>query len=708
MAVFSNNSSEDDPVGDEPNLDSNNESLQRLINVLLDLDITYKEEKTGDKPQEPSITAPNLPTTSQPNVATSNETKIATINTQEWEFSASKSPLIGESDRRYIWFWLNRLQEKISQMEAEINQLKAPTPYDQDLFLKSIVPLLDQAIRQRSAENPRQMGAAIGQILPTAIAHEIEHSPTKMGKAIAPELALAIQEQTELDPSAISTVLGPQMGDAIKNQITLERDAMVDALYPVIGNTISKYMVELVKSINDKVESTLSPEGVWRKIRAKVQGVSEAELILQESLGYKIQAVLLIHKVSGLVIREVQPDRDFRIEADMLAGMLTAIRSFVNDCMAQPDLNSELHKIDYNASTILLEVAGYCYLAVIVKGEPPLQFVAQIRDTLSQIILKSEKAIANYDGDPATIPNYVDLYLDKLIQAQPKQRRKPWVAKFPTGLFLVITLPLSFIWYRSYLASQIEAKTAEALDGVPELSIYRIVPQVNRGKLTLTGRLPDEYLRQKAEAVAHQVAPDWTIENQIVAVNAAPDPIRTAGEVERVTWIYNQKNGVAIAIRHTFGSNSVTVTGVVTEFQEINQLTEALKQIPAITTVVSTVQILPLLETQLYFDLNSTQIQSAENISKLKLVRQFLDRHPGVHLKIIAHSDPTGESDRNQQLSRQRARSVQQALIAEGVNPARLIIQASQATPPGVTPQQPLWLSRTVRFEAFIRSTKPN
>ncbi|PSB00672.1 flagellar motor protein MotB [Merismopedia glauca CCAP 1448/3] len=605
-----------------------------------------------------------------------------------------------------MWFWLNRLEEKISHLRLQIEESKAPTLKDREL-LSALVPLVDEAIRQRSQSERSKMAAAIGQILPTAIAHEIEQSPTNIAKAIAPELALAIQEQIELDSVAISTVLGPQMGDAIKTQITVERDAMVDALYPVIGNTISKYMVELVKSINDKVESTLSPEGLLRKIRAKLQGVSEAELILQEALGYKIQAVLLIHKASGLVIRELQPSPDFSIEANMLAGMLTAIRSFVNECMAQPDLDSELHEIEYNASKILLEVAGYCYLAVIVKGEPSPAFIAKIRETLSEIVLKSEKAIANYDGDPTTIPKTIDLCFDSLIQAQPKLKRKPWVSRFPAGLFLIV-LPLCFIWYRGYIAGQIEAKTAEALDGVPELSIYRIVSQVHQGKLTLTGRLPNEYLRQKAEAIAHQVAPNWTVTNQIVAVDVPAEPIRTAGEVERVTWIYNQKKGVAIATRHDFGSNSVNVTGVVTEIPDVEQLTAALKQIPGITTVISTVQIRPVLETRLYFDLNSSEIRSSENTSKLKLIRQFLDLNPGVHLKIIAHSDSTGESNHNQQLSLQRARSVQQTLIAEGVNPARLQIQASHTPPPDVTPQQPLWLSRSVRFEVFIPSTRPN
>jgi outer membrane protein OmpA-like peptidoglycan-associated protein len=726
MALFPDNFASNSSISDKSKLkaDGEDESIQQLFNMLLDLSQSESIAKNGENSSSSLEKSSNKP----PDLSDKPDNSVETPKEAHQNFnpslpskplsaqksdngssvSAVRSPEIDDRDGKYVWFWLKRLEEKISDLKQQIQEDKGSSFENPEYLLQQLTPLIDEAIRQRSAADKAKMGAAIGEILPTAIAHEIQRSPANIAKAIAPELALAIQEQIQLDPSALSGALGSQMGDAIKNQIVLERDAMVDALYPVIGNTISKYMVEVVKSINEKVESTFSPKGLWRKVRAKLQGVSEAELILQESLGYKIQAVLLIHKASGITIRQLQPAIDFKVEANMLSGMLTAISTFVNDCMGEPNSNSELHEIEYNASKILLEIAGYCYLAVLVKGEPSKQFIAKIRETLSQIVLKSGKAIADYNGDADTIPKSVDLCLDSLIQPESPANQKQ---KFPIAMLAIlgaIIIPLGFIGYRSYIAGQIEAKTAEALDGVPELSIYQIIPQVDRDELTLNGRLPNEYLRQQAETVARQTAPDWTIKNQILAVDIPADPIRTAGEVERVAWIYNQKPGVAIAATHDFNSKAIAVTGIVTEVADVEQLTQALKQIPGITTITSTVQIRPILETRLYFDLNSSSINSGENISKLKLVRQFLDRNPGVHLKIIAHTDNTGEAKRNQQLSLQRAQIVRQALMTEGVNPSRLQIQTSLIPPPGITPQQPLWLSRSVRFEIFIPSSKSN
>ncbi len=63
----------------------------------------------------------------------------------------------------------------------------------------------------------------------------------------------------------------------------------------VIGSTIAKYIAEVIRSINEKMENALSIEGITRKIRAKIQGTSEAELILKEVTPFQVRAMLLFY-----------------------------------------------------------------------------------------------------------------------------------------------------------------------------------------------------------------------------------------------------------------------------------------------------------------------------------------------------------------------------------------------------------------------------
>ncbi|MGL4882811.1 MAG: flagellar motor protein MotB, partial [Waterburya sp.] len=364
----------------------------------------------------------------------------------------------------------------------------------QETIIQAVTPVLDQLIEKRSLQEAQKMAVAIAKILPSAITDEINLVPEAIARAIAPEIAIAIREQIRLDDNAISQTLGPEMGKAIKAQIELERDAMVDALYPVIGSTISKYMVEVVQAINSKVENTLSPEGIKRKIRAKIQGVSEAELIFQESVGCQVQAVFLIDKDSGVVIQEVQPGEQ-HLNSDMIAGMLTAIRSFANDCIAS---GSELDAIDYGDWQIPIEVAGYCYLAVVLKGEPTKGFRTKIRQVLGDIVLKHGKVIEKYEGNMATIPLEIKSMLEQLIEVeieQPVKSSSPLtVLCLLTFILGLILIPWGIVNYRARVAHQIEEITAIKLDAAPELSVYRLEPQVRKGILTIEGRVPSEYL----------------------------------------------------------------------------------------------------------------------------------------------------------------------------------------------------------------------
>ncbi|WP_222427019.1 OmpA family protein [Hyella patelloides] len=607
--------------------------------------------------------------------------------------------------------WIAEKERQINELANSVNSLiplivevsKAQDNSSQEYILKAIVPIIDRIIQQRSVEDNQKMAAAIANILPDAIRQEITNVPESIGKAIAPEIALSIKEQTILNEGAIAQAMGSEMGKAIKTQIEMERDAMVDALYPVIGSTIAKYMAEVVQSINEKVDAALSPEGIKRKIRAKMQGVSEAELILQESLPSSIRAIFLIHNNSGLVMRELQPNTESPLESDLLAGMLTAIRSFAHDCIAS---NSELDEIDYGNFKILFETAGYCYLAVVVEGEPIRQFRDRMRTIFSQIVLKYGDAIEEYQGDPATIPQSIEPLLEELVYESTKSDdRKPPKALYWLTAFLLggVLIPWGIVTYRSAVAHRIEQSVAIELDATPELSVYRLNSEVKKGKLTLTGRVSSSYLRNLAATISSQIATEKNLEldNQIVAVNVPVDPTITAQEVTRITKALNQKS--QILIDTMYQDKTVTINGLILDSKEQKILLDTFSSIPGVENAIFVIQQeLPQLKTRIYFASNSSKLSLVADSAKITEIKQFLNKYPLIKLKIIGHSDRQGTKDDNVKLAQARANIVYQTLIAEGINPNRLEIVASLNSPPDLSPEQPLWLSRCVRFESFI------
>ena len=578
-------------------------------------------------------------------------------------------------------------------------------------ILQAVVPVIDRIIEQRSTEDAPKMAAAIAKILPQAISEKIAISPQAIAKAIAPEVALAIEEQIRLDRDAISNALGSEMGKAIKTQIELEKDAMVDALYPVIGNTISKYMVQVVHEINHKVETALSPEGLKRKIRAKLQGVSEAELILSESVRYHVQAVFLIEKNSGVVIQEIQPDREQQLQSDLVAGMLTAIRSFAQDCIAS---GSELDTIDYGDWQIPIEVAGYCYIAVVVKGEPSPKYRDKIRQTLSEIVIKYGDKIQNYNGDTATIPDAVYNLLTRLIETDNPQSQ---TKSSPTALiwllaiiFGMIFVPWGIVSYRAQIASRIERETAVQLDAAPELSVYRLDPEVERGKLTLVGRVPNQELRNKASQIVQPIATRANLEldNQIVAVDVPVGSNSIKNESQRLTEVFNRQPNIAISTEYQ--AQTLTIRGFILNDSDLKTVYSAFEEIPGIKTVVVAVdKQLPNFEQRIYFKENSAQLNPINqgDTPKINNIKLFLASYPQLNLRLIAHSDRQ-EKTQNSELKLNRLESIRARLVAEGVDSDRLKLSISDSNPPLVDNSQPLWLSRCVRFEPYIPTNRKN
>ncbi|MEG4046871.1 OmpA family protein [Microcoleus sp. Pol17_C1] len=628
--------------------------------------------------------------------------------------------LLAENDLPGVRHLMATIDDKLGKLEHQIYEpqelIELMLPWIAEILsrkiadsreevVKAIVPIIDEVIRAKTHENKSAMSAAIAELLPDALAQQIVNSPAEIAKAIAPEIGLAIKEQIRLDQESIAQALAPEMGKAITAQIKLERDSMVDALYPVIGSTIARYMAEAIKTINEKVSNAISVEGFKRKIRSKVQGVSEAELILQESVPFTVQAAFLIQKASGLIISEVQNSESYQLESEMVAGMLTAIRSFVNECIVQPGESSELNQIEYGASKILLEVAGYCYIAVVIKGEPPNLFIQKIRQTVSNLILNYGQVIHEFNGDPGTIPDSLHPCIKTLFDPlQTEKSTKPPIALAAISLaaLSLILVPWGIYQYRSSVDRRLEANAIAALASTPELAVYRLDVAVDGKTLKLTGKLPNQELRAQAEKIAASTAPKLQLDNRIIAVDVPPDPVLTAAEVQRITAVLNQREGVSISTR--YGDRKLTVEGRVRDGADAQKIAQSLKQIPGVQSVISTIKLEPLkITTRIYFEQGTTKLDSTDE-EIIASVKKFMDQYPQKQIKIIGHSDQSGELATNQQLSLRRAAAVRDALVRQGADPKRLQTVGIPHPPADVEPNQPRILSRCVLFEPITKT----
>ena len=179
----------------------------------------------------------------------------------------------------------------------------------------------------------------------------------------------------------IPTKLGPVIADAL----TKSQDKVVEALFPIIGKMIKKYIQQEIKalsdSINSQVQTTFSIKTWQRKAKAIFTGVSEKEIILSEMNQTSVEQIFVIEKGSGLIISSASKQES--IDEDMIAGMLTAIKSFVEDAFKKDQQSLEL--IQYELFEIHIQNFTSYYFAVVISGGFDASFKNKLENKLFDI-----------------------------------------------------------------------------------------------------------------------------------------------------------------------------------------------------------------------------------------------------------------------------------------------------------------------------------
>lgn len=176
--------------------------------------------------------------------------------------------------------------------------------------------------------------------------------------------------------------------EALGSAVEQNRQLIVDVLFPVIGPAIRKAIAEalrnLVADLNGAIESSLTPRGIRWRIEAWRGGVPYAEVVLKHTLNYGIDHVFLIERDSGLVLdRESAPHLP-DLDADAIAGMLTAIGAFVRDSVGR-DGSGTLDAARVGEHLLWVVQGPRANLACFIHGVPPAKLHAVLEQRLEAI-----------------------------------------------------------------------------------------------------------------------------------------------------------------------------------------------------------------------------------------------------------------------------------------------------------------------------------
>jgi hemerythrin len=195
-----------------------------------------------------------------------------------------------------------------------------------------------------------------------------------------------------------SHLFGPQITESISKQIKESQDEVVEVLYPIIGRMIKKYITNEIQKLSEKIDEQMELAFSWEgwkvRIKAWFTGTPQKDLMISRLIEPKIEEIFVIEKDSGILMGTFS--RQESVDQDMVAGMLTAIKAFVEDAFSKEQ--QALESIDYENYKIVLKSFQSFFIAVVTSGGMNMAFRDKLDD---QLIDFAEKVLNNAKAETA-------------------------------------------------------------------------------------------------------------------------------------------------------------------------------------------------------------------------------------------------------------------------------------------------------------------
>jgi outer membrane protein OmpA-like peptidoglycan-associated protein len=632
----------------------------------------------------------------------------------------------------------NRLEEPVEPGGARRDR---PLEDLRELILGPFRDQLDR-LQQRADNPPKPSPGDVGRVLPEAIAWRSSRDK---------KLALALE---------------PITATAIHASIRKNRRVLVEALFPVMGPAIRKAVATalqgMIQSLNQVLEYTLSLRSLKWRLEALRTGKPLAEVVLLHTMLYQVEQVFLIHRRTGIVLQHALATNAVSQDPDLISGMLTAIRDFVQDSFGAGKQDA-LNDLRVGDRSIWIEQGSHALLAAAIRGNPPPEVRTMLAEALDEIHLRKDAELEDFAGDTDPFGDTRPV-LDSCLQVRIRfsERRRKSLGAWLAGAALVAAVGWGVFrlvddrWRWSRFMSELRALPGVVVTEVESRSGRRHVyglrdpyaPQP-ADMLGPAGIRPDsvdfhweafqsshpEYARRRVEAVFSPPAPlRMTFADGLLkAEGAARGPwiADTRRLVNALPWIsaYDETGLVDIdqRLQPPLGTQLMLVGEIlhasgIAPNRWIADARAVALAIPGITEyrdgglVSSERRELD----QLKFKIESTVFRFARGRSDpgpgqeaalleleqaaLRLTALAGEMDQPFRITLLGHSDSSGTVDLNMKICADRAQTLRSRLAAAGVPEERLAIRIVGSSQPLLlgASEHDHALNRRVTFEVTL------
>jgi OOP family OmpA-OmpF porin len=520
---------------------------------------------------------------------------------------------------------------------------------------------------QARVEDPAARAADVSAVLPQALL--LSGDDADLARALTPPVERAITASVRRDPQPIADALFPVMGPAIRKAVASSLAAMIE-------------------SLNRTLEQGLS----WRSLRWRFEamrtGKPFAEIVLLKTLLYRVEQVFLIERASGLLLQHVRAGPAPVQDAEMVSGMLTAIRDFVQDSFRESE-HASLDAFQVGALVVWVEQGPRAIIAAVIRGTPPQEVRRALQHAVETIHLQFADELAAFDGD-ASVFDASRAALDGCLvtQYRSEARARPRMAWIALGILLLGLVAWGALWFRERArwTSYVDALQAEP--GLVVVSAAR-----SGGRYFVSG-LRDPLARDPEQILRASNLSPGTVTGRWQPYQALEPRFVLA----RAREALRPPRGVTLDLRDGVLSVSGRAPATwIAEARRLAPLVAGVRRLDATGPLNAEIQsaVERIGKSTVLFGKGTARLAAGQDdvVRNLALEIGRLDTLAGaagghVRIEIVGHTDADGASDSNLPLSRARAEHMRTLLGTEAAPHIEMVatgIGSSQPAFPGVT-----------------------
>lgn len=498
-----------------------------------------------------------------------------------------------------------------------------------------------------------------------------EIKPEDISRLLPQAVVLRTMQDKQLSESMVPTI-----EQAIESSVKQDFKILAEATYPIIGpatrRAIATALGEMIQSLNQTLEHSVSPQSFKWRLEARQTGKSFAEVVMLRTLVYRVEQVFLIHKKTGLLLHHVVAPLVAVQDPDLVSAMLTAIQDFVKDSFTVHKEDG-LETLQFGELTVWIEEGPQAVIAGIIRGNAPQELRSVFKQAIEKIHLRLHSELYNFQGESEPFLKskpYLESCLEARYQVPAKKNYTyAWV------LLSLLAMGLGIWGFLTIREQQRWDRYVEQLNSQPGIIVTKA--QKGNGKYFIAGMRdplavePNTLLQKfhiKPEAVKSNWEPYLSLEPELTIERAE----KLLQAPKTVTFKIDQ-NGILYASgsaprqwiletrklwRFIPGINQYKQENLFD--LDINQLNIYKQQLEATAFLFK----------EGTSDLLPGEAAKLENI--LLQIQKFIDAaeslKKNVKIQIIGYTNRIGTEETNIQLSQARANVILSYLVSKGIN----------------------------------------